>query len=594
MKKEEIIAISKQTHTIEYDYSLIKDANKMDKIDVICPIHGIFHPRLSRFLLGSNCPMCSGKVKKDKETFVQSAQKIHNNFYSYDKFAYVNAHTRSIITCPIHGDFEQSPTNHLNGNGCPKCHQDKLKNLFSSNSDEFIKKSNKIHHNFYSYDKVSYVNNTTKVIITCPIHGDFEQEPHNHLQGKGCPQCNFSHLEKTLTNCLNENKITYEQQKKFDWLGKQSLDFYLPQYNIAIECQGKQHFGQGYVLTHNNFDYIMHNDIKKYQLCVDHGIQLIYLANIEDKNTITQDFYIDKTILFSTNDVLNYLGINQIKNEIIEFLHSHQIEFCEIEDRIEIGNLRIYPLSDLTSFYDNSVNKNYFNQLSIEADKNNKRIIWIKPFEWLDINKKEILKSFILSGCGKIIHRVYARDCYVKVLQNHDVKDFLNRTSMYGYRSSSVVLGLFTKKKIGSISKDTMVMCYTFGKAFYGKGKYDIEVLRASSELFTQVIGGASKLWKYFIDNFEIITINNKKIKWNTCCYYVDFDHNNGKSVQHLGFTFSHYTEAGYHNVYNGGMKKINRIPSKHKELTELRKNGILHIVYNAGTKVYTYTKKET
>ena len=82
MKKEEIIEISKKNHTIDYDYSLVKDANKMDKIDVICPIHGIFHPRLSRFLSGSNCPFCSGKAKGDKDSFVSSANIVHNNFYS--------------------------------------------------------------------------------------------------------------------------------------------------------------------------------------------------------------------------------------------------------------------------------------------------------------------------------------------------------------------------------------------------------------------------------------------------------------------------------------------------------------------------------
>ena len=233
----------------------------MDKIDVICPIHGIFHPRLSRFLAGSNCPHCSNKVKKDKSTFVESANKIHNSFYSYDKFEYVNAHTKSIITCPIHGDFEQTPTNHLNGNGCRKCYNEKIKHSNSSNTDDFIKKSNFIHNNFYTYDKVEYVNNTTKVIITCPIHGDFKQEPHNHLQGKGCPICNTSHLENNLRNCFEHNKIEFEYQKKFEWLGKQSLDFYLPQYNVAIECQSKQHFGCGY--GYDNFDYIINNDIKK-------------------------------------------------------------------------------------------------------------------------------------------------------------------------------------------------------------------------------------------------------------------------------------------------------------------------------------------
>ena len=591
MKKEEIIEIGKRTHEIEYDYSLVKDCKKSENVEIICPIHGIFRPRLSRFLSGSNCPICSGKSRKTKESFIDLANKVHNSFYSYDKFIYTNAHTKGVITCPIHGDFEQNPTNHLNGNGCPKCHQEKLKHIFSLSTDEFIKKASTVHNNFYSYEHVNYVNQTEKVRITCPIHGVFEQLPHNHLQGKGCPLCSLSHLEVNVCHSLTQNKITFEQQKHFEWLGKQSLDFFLPEFNIAIECQGKQHFGLGYGSISTAFQEILTNDEKKYNLCHEHGITLIYIANIGDKESIPIDFYHNKIVLFSTNDIINYLGINQIKNEIIELLITHEIEFKCFDDRIEINNLIIYPLSDLTSYYNDSINKNYFNNLSIEADVSGKRIIWIKPFEWFDMNKQEILKSFILSGCGIIQNKIYARDCYVKVITNNDVKDFLNRTSMYGYRASSVVLGLYTKKTYGAIEKDTLVMCYTFGKAFYGKGKYDIEVLRASTELYTQVIGGASKLWKFFLTNFNEIQIGSKRVKWKTCCYYVDFDHNNGKSIHYLNFDFSHYTQAGFHNVYDGGMKKLNRMPSKHKELTELIKNGTINVVYNAGTKVYVYTR---
>lgn len=593
MKKEEIIEISKRTHEIEYDYSLVKDCKKSENIEIICPIHGIFRPRLSRFLSGSNCPICSGKSRKTKESFIDLANKVHNSFYSYDKFIYTNAHTKGIITCPIHGDFEQNPTNHLNGNGCPKCHQEKLKHIFSLSTDEFIKKASTAHNNFYSYENTKYINQTEKVRITCPIHGVFEQLPHNHLQGKGCPQCKLSHLENSVNVSLSNNNIAFETQKRFEWLGMQSLDFFLPDYNVAIECQGKQHFGLGYGSNKDAFHTIFNNDMKKYHLCIENGITLIYIAHIEDKECIPYEFYKDKILFFSTNDIINYLGINQIKNNIIDFLNLHGIEFKDCTNRIEINNLTIYPISDLTSYYNDSTNKNYFNQKSIEADTNGKRIMWIKPFEWFDKNKQEILKSFILTACGKIINRVYARDCYVKVINNHDVKEFLNRNSMYGYRASSVVLGLYTKKKCSIFEKDTLIMCYTFGKAFYGKGKYDIEVLRASTELYTQVIGGASKLWSYFINNFQEITIGNKNIKWRTCCYYVDFDHNNGKSICHLGFEFSHYTQAGFHNVYDGGMKKINRIPSRHNELSDLIKKKIINVVYNAGTKVYVYTKKE-
>ena len=55
--------------------------------------------------------------------------------------------------------------------------------------EEFIQRASTIHNNKYLYDKVNYVNTSTKVTITCPIHGDFKQTPNNHLQGQGCQKC---------------------------------------------------------------------------------------------------------------------------------------------------------------------------------------------------------------------------------------------------------------------------------------------------------------------------------------------------------------------------------------------------------------------
>ena len=589
MKREDIIKLAKETHKIEYDYSLVKDCKKNDNVDIICLKHGIFSTRLNRFLKGSNCPYCSNKVKKTKETFVFEANEVHNDKYTYDNFEYINSHTKSFITCPIHGDFEQSPTNHLNGNGCPKCFFEKESKLYCSNTEEFIKKANKIHNNFYLYDKVEYVKNTINVIITCPIHGDFEQSPHNHLQGKGCPICKQSHLENEIKKCLVENNINFEWQKRFEWLGKQSLDFYLPDYNIGIECQGKQHFGIGGWSEHYDFDKQIERDTLKYKLCKEKNIRILYYTNTSE---ITNTSIYNDNIFYSFNDILNILGINKIKNDIISLLNNNNISYIDNINNIQINKVFIYPLSDISTFL-NSNDKNYFNNISIDADTKNERIIWIKPFEWYDDVKRKILESFILSACGVIKNKIYARDCYIKTISNKDVKTFLNRTSMLGYRSSSLCLGLFLKKDKGIFKKDEMLMCYTFGSAFYGKGKYDIEVIRASTELNTQVIGGASKLWSYFVKNYETIKINNKNIKWNTCCYYVDFDHNNGNSLIYLGFNFNHYTEGGYNNVYKDVTKKINRMPSKHNEIKKMIENGELNIIHNAGTKVYVFDKNK-
>ena len=117
------------------------------------------------------------------EEFIQKAQEVHGT-YEYDKVVYVNSSTKVIITCQKHGDFEQTPNNHLAGQGCQIC-SGKAK----SNTEDFVQKAKKVHGTKYGYDKVVYKTNKTKVIITCQKHGNFEQTPNSHLKGAGCPTC---------------------------------------------------------------------------------------------------------------------------------------------------------------------------------------------------------------------------------------------------------------------------------------------------------------------------------------------------------------------------------------------------------------------
>ena len=144
----------------------------------------------------------------------------------------------------------------------------------------FIEKAKKIHGDKYDYSKVKYVNIHTKVCIICPIHGEFWQVPNYHLSGCGCPQCKKSHLENEVESFLKMNNILYESQKKFEWLGLQSLDFYLPKYGIAIECQGEQHYKSikkfGGEIT---FNKIQIRDYNKKKLCMENGIKLLYYTS---------------------------------------------------------------------------------------------------------------------------------------------------------------------------------------------------------------------------------------------------------------------------------------------------------------------------
>ena len=120
-------------------------------------------------------------------------------------------------------------------------------------------------------------------------------KPNDHLNGKGCPQCKSSHLERDVREILLKYDIIFEEQKKFEWLEMQSLDFYLPQYNIGIECQGKQHFGKGGWSKICDFENIYVRDIRKYEKCSNNGVELIYVVSNNDYKNI--EFYNDKKIV---------------------------------------------------------------------------------------------------------------------------------------------------------------------------------------------------------------------------------------------------------------------------------------------------------
>ena len=111
--------------------------------------------------------------------------------------------------------------------------------------------------------------------------------------------CKTSHMENEIRILLKENNINFEEQKKFDWLGLQSLDFYLPDHNIAIECQGLQHFisvdyfgGNEGLLKRSALD-----DNKK-KFCEENGIKIIYYANY-DNFTFPYNVITDKKEIIS-------------------------------------------------------------------------------------------------------------------------------------------------------------------------------------------------------------------------------------------------------------------------------------------------------
>ena len=142
---DEFIGEAQLIHHNKYDYSKVEYANNKTKVCIICPEHGEFWQTPSDHLNGKGCPQCAGNVRCDKDTFIEKAKHMHNDRYDYSKVEYVNAHTKVCIICPEHGEFWQTPNNHLNGNGCPLCKNRKIGDGLRDTVEDFTKKSNEIH-----------------------------------------------------------------------------------------------------------------------------------------------------------------------------------------------------------------------------------------------------------------------------------------------------------------------------------------------------------------------------------------------------------------------------------------------------------------
>ena len=135
-------------------------------------------------------------MKYDLKIFIEKAKNIHKDKYDYSRVEYIDSKTKICIICPKHGEFWQTPANHLKGCGCPKCSFKKLSDLKLKTTNKFIEDAKNIHGDKYDYSKVEYKDNKTKVCIICPKHGEFWQNPNSHLQGCKCPKCSRENMPK--------------------------------------------------------------------------------------------------------------------------------------------------------------------------------------------------------------------------------------------------------------------------------------------------------------------------------------------------------------------------------------------------------------
>ena len=299
---ENFIEKAKGVHKDKYDYSKVEYINSKTKVCIICPEHGEFWQTPSKHLSGQGCPKCgiekiwNKRERVNTDDFIKHSHEVHGDRYDYSKAIFKRKDIKVCIICPEHGEFYQTPSKHLSGQGCPKCVGK------NKNTVDIIGNFKKIHGDKYDYSKVEYDGAKNKICIICHEkdkfgneHGEFWQTPSNHLNGKNCPKCANEHnmYEMKLYKILSENfpneEIIYQYKNK-KILGLKSLDIFFKNQQIGIEYQGRQHFiPVSKFGGEEGFKNVIDRDIKKFQECNENGIKILYFTY--SKKEIPIDYF---------------------------------------------------------------------------------------------------------------------------------------------------------------------------------------------------------------------------------------------------------------------------------------------------------------
>lgn len=538
---------AQKKHGDLYDYSLNckNEYFWKDLIKIICSKHGVFEQKLYQHLSGSGCKKCayekrSNILKFSEEKFIEKANKIHNFKYDYSLLEYNGAHKKVKIICPKHGIFEQVACMHLTGRGCKKCFGNKRKS-----TDYFIENAKEKHNNKYDYSLVEYEHCEKVVKIICPIHGVFEQTPSHHLAGSGCKKCGYN----------SSTKQKYLTQEEF--INKSNM----------IHC--------------NKYDYGLvdykHSQIPVKIICPKHGV----FEQIPNSHLLgcgcPQCFHL---VSNKEKDVLNFIKTNY--DGKIRFNYRKKIG---LELDIYIPKLKLaFEFNGI--YWHNELNKdkNYHLEKTKRCEEKGIHLIHIYEDDW--IYKQEIVKSRILSLLGKC-EKIYARKCIIKEVDSKVKGKFLNENHLQGNVGSKINLGLYYN--------DELVSIMTLGKRRRALGVdskiNNYELLRFCNKLNVSVVGGASKLFKCFIDNYkheEVVSYANRS--WTM---------NNGNTLyDKLGFKFMITTPPNYFYIVDGkrkhrfGFRKdalVKEGYDERKTEREIMLERKIYRIYNSGNLKYIY-----
>ena len=493
-------------------------------------------------------------VKKEITTEKRKQNFIERNADKWGEYEvlseYQNNNTKILFRHSCGHKFLMTPHNFSAGHGCPKCGRKKTaEKLFKQKGSKFLDLVNGSNGEYTMLSE--YKGNGVKVTLL-----------HNKC-GSVFTRIPGTVNNKTFNGCLcsvcNKRSVA------------DSLRFTLEQANEKLAKVNKEYE----FVTYNG---VVEQSIVRHKVC---GHEFKSKASY----FILGDGHCPKC---TTN-------ISKVEREIYKWIKSVCPDTLQsVRDIDGVSEVDIYVPSkkvaiEYNGHYWHSVKKlmtrgmtyaeakKYHRNKSLECERNGIRLIHVWDYEWEDERKQRVLKNIILGALGMLTERYYARDCKVCRYDNtsprwEELSQFFAENNIQGNRGGNLVYTLEKDNRI--------LMAYKFGRPSGGKAKikYQYEMVRGASAPGVQVIGGATRLWKHFMD----------EVKPESIVYYIDYNYFDGRSVEKIGLKCVG-GEPGVRNYFvKDGVVK-NRQPAKHAEIKKLIEEDEVLEMWNAGTKVYEY-----
>lgn len=498
LTQAEFVAAAQKVHGTRYTYDLVVYKNSSTPVRIVCPDHGEF-PQTPRDHIHSaaGCPACSGNARITQDSFLARAAEVHAARYDYSKVVVTTNTTPVTICCPQHGDFQQAPKQHLKGRGCPTCGGTRR-----STADEILAAFAKVHGTRYDYSAAIFANGRTAVAIKCPAHGPFIQLPSVHKLGHGCPACAVDSRRKAFQRNPADVRAELEAARP---------DF---SYDVTGYTNNKGFINVTCARGHTFLQRV--NDARRYgcPACAGH-----YSKGEQE-----------------VREFIQRLGVTTERTRRI--IPPKELDIWCPEHNIGFEYNGLYWHSEA-----NGAGRWTHHEKSDAVAAAGGRLVHIWSDDWM--LRRSATEGLIKAALGKLPN-VGARACSMHTVSSDTARQFLDQHHLQGY-TPAAYLGLWHAGEL--------VACMGFAPARSARGAPEpgvFELVRYAAS--HRIVGGGSKLlaaWK--------TSMRTAGTEWTSVVTYCDLAQFSGKLYTGMGFTLVKRSGPDYKIIKAGLDRRLHK-----------------------------------